>query len=155
MPDHLHLIVNPRDGRIRKLMGKLKSQSARSIIAALPDWSFDVGRDASGRPLHQVWQESFKALPLWSDWMIWQKINYIHNNPVRAGLVTSAGEYRWSSFGAFYSSEANSAQIDRDWWWPDDVRKLSVAAAEWSKEMEATARQKKEEAKSPQRAKKG
>ena len=40
MRDHIHLIVNPRDGRIRELMGKLKSLSAREIIAALPDQSF-------------------------------------------------------------------------------------------------------------------
>ena len=53
----------------------------------------------------QVWQESFKATPLWSAWMIWQKINYIHANPVKAKLVSSAKDYRWSSFQAFYSEE--------------------------------------------------
>jgi len=33
---------------------------------------------------HQVWQESFKGMALWSAWMIWQKINYIHANRVKA-----------------------------------------------------------------------
>ena len=33
---------------------------------------------------HRVWQESFKDVALWSGWMIWQKINYIHANPVKA-----------------------------------------------------------------------
>ena len=33
--------------------------------------------------------------------MIWQKINYIHANPVKAKLVASAKDYRWSSFRAF------------------------------------------------------
>ncbi|MFY9609589.1 MAG: transposase [Blastocatellia bacterium] len=32
MPDHIHLIVNPKDGRIRELAGVLKSLSARRII---------------------------------------------------------------------------------------------------------------------------
>ena len=36
--------------------------------------------------IHQVWQEGFKAFPLYSGWMIWQKMNYIYNNPVRAKL---------------------------------------------------------------------
>jgi hypothetical protein len=36
-------------------------------------------------------------------WMIWQKINYIHANPVKADLVNSAKDYRWTSFHAFYS----------------------------------------------------
>jgi hypothetical protein len=35
--------------------------------------------------------------------MIWQKINYIHQNPVKAGLVGSAKDYYWSSFRSFYS----------------------------------------------------
>ena len=51
--------------------------------------------------IHQVWQESFKAFPLWSLWMIWQKINYIHANPVKARLVKGAKEYRWSRLQSF------------------------------------------------------
>jgi putative transposase len=71
MPDHLHLIVNPRDRRISELMGKLKSQSARRIIEAVPDLSFVVAEGEDGQAICQVWQESFKALPLWSEWLIW------------------------------------------------------------------------------------
>ena len=59
--------------------------------------------------------------------MIWQKINYIHNNPLKARLVKSARDYRWSSFKAFYFQSDEPLSVDRDWWWPDDVRKLSVA----------------------------
>jgi len=131
MPDHVHLIVNPRDGRILELTGKLKSQAARRIIRAAPDISFVVGEDEEGNPIHQVWQESFKAIPLWSPWMIWQKINYVHSNPLKAGLVKSAADYRWSSYKAFYFQETDPITVDRDWRWPDDVKKLSVAAGEW------------------------
>jgi hypothetical protein len=87
------MIVNPQDGRVRELTGKLKSQSARRIVAVASDVSFTVGEKDSGQPMHQVWQESFKALPLWSDWMIWQKINYIHSNPLKARLVKSVADY--------------------------------------------------------------
>ena len=71
MPDHLHLIVNPQDGRIREFTGKLKSLSAKAIIQAAHGVVFKIDSEGS---LH-VWQESFKATPLWSAWMIWQKIN--------------------------------------------------------------------------------
>jgi hypothetical protein len=67
------------------------------------------------------------AIPLWSDWMVWQKINYIHANPVKAGLVASARDYRWSSFHAYYPSSRVSLAVDREWWWPDDSEKLSRA----------------------------
>jgi REP element-mobilizing transposase RayT len=70
MPDHFHLISNPRDGRIKEFVGSLKSLSARSIVKVCKQFRFHASADG-----HQVWQESFKAMPLWSGWMIWQKIN--------------------------------------------------------------------------------
>jgi hypothetical protein len=36
-------------------------------------------------------------LPIFSEDMLMQKVNYIHQNPVRAGLVERAEDYRWSS----------------------------------------------------------
>jgi REP element-mobilizing transposase RayT len=135
MPDHCHLIVNPRDGRITDLTGALKGLSARRMIDASPPDTFLLDQPAHDGATHQVWQESFKAFPLWSNWMIWQKINYIHNNPLKAHLVKSAADYRWSSFRAFYHQSGEPLSVDRDWWWPEDVKKLSVAMAEWGQEI--------------------
>ena len=126
MPDHTHLIVNPKDGRIREFTGKLKSLSAKAIVKVAPDIKFKLDSEGS----HIVWQDSFKAVPLWSAWMIWQKINYIHANPVKARLATSAKHYRWSSFGAFYSAAEQPLKVDREWWWADDSEKLSKAMKE-------------------------
>ncbi len=126
MPDHFHLIVNPQDGRIREFTGKLKSLSAKGIIHSSHGIDFKVDSEGSS----QVWQESFKATPLWSAWMIWQKINYIHANPVKAGLVSSAKDYPWSSFQAFYSGSEKPLKVDQEWWWPDDSEKLSKAMKE-------------------------
>jgi REP element-mobilizing transposase RayT len=104
MPDHMHLIVNPKDGRIKEFTGKLKSLSAKAIVKAAQGIDFKMDSEGS----HIVWQDSFKAIPLWSAWMIWQKINYIHANPVKGGLVNSAKDYRWSSFRAFYLTMRSS-----------------------------------------------
>ena len=129
MPDHFHLISNPRDGRVREFVGELKSLSAKGILEVSNRFRFhDRGADG-----HQVWQESFKATPLWSGWMIWQKINYIHANPVKARLVDSAKDYHWSSFRSFYSQSDEPIAVDHDWWWSDDVEKLyrAVKAMGW------------------------
>jgi len=124
MPDHFHLVLNPKDGDIQTHTGILKSLSAKSIIEVAAEGLFRNGSE------NQVWQESFKALPLWSGWMIRQKLDYIHANPVTARLVKSAEDYRWTSFRAFYFEENDPLlQIDKEWWWPDDVRKLEVAMA--------------------------
>jgi REP-associated tyrosine transposase len=127
MPDHTHLIVNPQDGRIREFTGKLKSLSARAIVQKAHGINFQVDSEGSS---YQVWQESFKAVPLWSAWMIWQKINYIHANPVKAGLMSSARDYRWSSFQAFYSGSSEPLPVDQDWSWSDDSERLSKAMKE-------------------------
>lgn len=125
MPDHFHLIANPRDGRIKEFTGHLKALSAKAIVRANSRFAFDeieIG--------HQVWQESFKDLALWSDWMIWQKINYIHANPVKAGLVNSAKDYYWTGFKSFYSLGDEPLAVDHEWWWPDDAEKLAKAIKE-------------------------
>jgi REP element-mobilizing transposase RayT len=125
MPDHFHLISNPRDGRIQEFARDLKSRAAKAIIKAASRFCFPTSEEG-----HKVWQESFKGVPLWSAWMIWQKIHYIHANPVKAGLVRSAKDYHWSSFRSFYSQGNEALAVDHDWWWPDDSEKLSKAMKE-------------------------
>ena len=129
MPDHIHFIANPHDGKIREFTGGLKSSAARRLIELAPE------KFIKNENENQVWQESFKALPLWSNWMIWQKINYIHNNPLKAKLCNSVKDYRWSSFRSFYKMDCEELlQVDQDWWQEDDVRKLSESMAEWNDE---------------------
>ena len=120
MPDHFHLIVNPQDGCIREYCGQLKAVAAKAILKQKTRFVFPkrkVGR--------QVWQESFKSVALWSGFMIWQKINYIHNNPVKDKLVKSAKDYYWSGFRSFYQMSDEPLAVDHDWWWPEDAEKLS------------------------------
>ena len=130
MPDHFHLIVNPRDGDIQGFAGALKSLGAKKVIELTGGQLFRLKVPDKDGSLHQVWQESFKAFPLWSAWMINQKINYIHANPVKAKLVGSAKDYVWSSFRAFYQNSGEPLPVDQDWWWPDDADKLSKAQKE-------------------------
>ncbi len=93
---------------------------------------------------NQVWQESFKSLALWSNWMIWQKINYIHSNPVRKRLVQSAADYEWSSFRSFYEQGSDPLlQVEKEWWWPEDVEKLRRAMADRDQMLEEDFRAKR------------
>jgi REP element-mobilizing transposase RayT len=129
MPDHFHLIANPKDGDIQGFIGALKGKLSIQIIQLTGD-CFLLPKPRTDGSTHQMWQESFKAVPLWSAWMIWQKINYIHANPVKAKLVTSAKDYMWSSFGAYYLGSQTPLIVDQYWWWSDDSIKLSKAMKE-------------------------
>jgi len=111
MPDHFHLLCNPQDGRIREFCRDLKSAAAKRIVLTS---RLEFPEVSEG---HQVWQQSFKAIPLWSEWMISQKINYVHANPVKARLVKSARDHYWSSFRSFYRLGDEPLAVDRDWWW--------------------------------------
>ena len=87
MPDHVHLMFTPLyDGdslySVAEIMQGIKSASAHSINRLL---------SRSG----QVWQrESFDRV-LRREESISAKVEYMIQNPVRAGLVQTATEYRW------------------------------------------------------------
>ena len=129
MPDHNHLIVNPLGRDIRRVMNSLKSGSARMII----DWLRDSGYESSLKKLelttsqkrrhrHSLWQKDFSSIDLWSPKFILQKLNYIHLNPVRAGLCKHPAEWQWSSYRAYLPHEPGSVPLEMDWrgYWSDE-----------------------------------
>ena len=46
---------------------------------------------------YQFWRHDNKPIELWSNKVIQQKIEYVHNNPVEAGLVFKPEDYVYSS----------------------------------------------------------
>jgi putative transposase len=86
MPNHVHLLVTASVA-LPKLTKSLKGITAKRANAMLA---------LTGRPFWQA--ESYDRLV--RDARESEKIrNYIEQNPVRAGLVREASEYRWSSAG--------------------------------------------------------
>jgi putative transposase len=86
MPNHVHLLATPAVA-LPRLTKSLKGITARRANAMLA---------LTGRPFWQ--EESYDHLVRHEREL--EKIrNYIEWNPVRAGLVTEASEYRWSSAG--------------------------------------------------------
>ena len=86
MPNHVHLLVTASVA-LPKLTKSLKGITAKRANAMLA---------LTGRPF---WQEESYDHPA-RDGQEFEKIrNYIERNPVRAGLVREASEYRWSSAG--------------------------------------------------------
>lgn len=119
MPDHVHLVICPADGRISPLVQKIKALSARRIIKSLKASENGTLLAALRKPYlgrrqdtYQAWQDGFHAVPLWSEWMIRRKIDYMHANPLRKGLVKSAKDYAWSSFAAYHGIAAAPVPLD-------------------------------------------
>ena len=108
MPNHVHALLQPVDpwtvaaivaswkkftaSRIRGLSRERRSPDRpREPYRQSPDW-----QQPSGRP-HPVWAREYWDRYIRNEQHFQRTVSYIHANPVRAGLVTSAGEWRWSS----------------------------------------------------------
>lgn len=102
MANHIHFIHEIPEGRTSPwMMQRLKSNSSKELLPLLTaeehaQMSAQVGLD--GR---QFWMRSFDSLVIANGDTFWQKTRYIHQNPVRAGLVEDATDYRWSSHSFF------------------------------------------------------
>ena len=56
-----------------------------------------AGKKNSNVKYRQFWQQHNKPIELWSADVIDQKVAYIHENPVVAGFVNNAEDWRYSS----------------------------------------------------------
>jgi REP element-mobilizing transposase RayT len=83
MPDHVHAVFTPYEGWLMTKIHKwVKGNSSRLINKA-------CGRRGN------LWQEESFDRILRSDEDAYRKSEYVCENPVRAGLVSSTDEYRW------------------------------------------------------------
>ena len=102
MLEHVHLLTN-RPTTTSDVLRVLKGLTARRVIDYLKSNNFSsslaklehVERERKHR--YSLWQTEKNVLPIFSEGMFMQKVNYIHQNPVRAGLVERVLDYRWSS----------------------------------------------------------
>ena len=103
MDNHLHMIAAGAD--IVKTIKEFKSYTAREILRLTQeggkDWLLDQfkfyksGYKSGSK--YQVWQDGYHPQEISNDQMLRQKMDYIHHNPVRAGLVEKAEDWLYSS----------------------------------------------------------
>jgi REP-associated tyrosine transposase len=102
MPDHIHVIT---DGARKSsdTLRFIKGIMSRRAIGYLKEHGYEASLEKlrhqeKGRQYkYSLWQHESNVLFLTSESMFMQKVNYIHLNPVRAGLVERAIDYLWSS----------------------------------------------------------
>ncbi len=111
MPTHAHLLVFPRSEhpRMSGFLESIKKSVAKRSVAwvrvhapgFLPRM---LDEQPNGRAAYRFWQRGGGYdRNLWRARAIWNMIDYIHDNPVRDGLVARAPEWPWSS-AAYYAS---------------------------------------------------
>ena len=109
MPDHFHMLCrSSNQSTLPMIMRDLKKYTSRMIISELESkrqqWATEsleifkiVNRNSKREHVYSVWQRGYNPIECTSNKFIDQKMKYIHNNPVEAGLVSVADEYPYSS----------------------------------------------------------
>jgi REP element-mobilizing transposase RayT len=98
MPHHVHMIVRPRpDQTIAAFMSRFKPNTGAAVSRILSRLELSQFDQQRGLNRNTFWQRSFRSIVIHSEEMFWQKMEYIHLNPVRAGYVESPLDYVWSS----------------------------------------------------------
>lgn len=123
MPDHIHLVLWPQDTSIvTEFMRDFKRFTSGRITrqAKLEDetyWlaKFEGAGLETGRADYKVWQDSFWEQCIYTEDFLRQKLNYIHLNPVRAGIVEDVAEYPYSSYRNYYLGDDHLIEIDNNW----------------------------------------
>jgi putative transposase len=109
MPEHVHLLIGePPSGTPSDVMRVLKQRVSRFLRgrrrkrisqAQLRLWN---GTPAS--PLRSFWQRRFYDFNVWSRRKRNEKLNYMHTNPVKRGLVRNPKDWAWSSYRFYMKS---------------------------------------------------
>lgn len=109
MSNHLHLLARAREGaRLSDVVRDVKKFTSRKVreivqtpVESRQHWLLDRmafrARQSNRADEFKLWESVNHAEWVQSTWFMEQKLNYIHQNPVRQMVVTRAEDYLFSS----------------------------------------------------------
>lgn len=108
MSNHIHLIIKSENGTLPDTIRDMKKFTANEILHLIENgtesrkkWLLSemafAARKHKRNSKYQFWTHDNHAVELSSNEMIDQRLNYIHQNPVRAGIVEKEEDFLYSS----------------------------------------------------------
>lgn len=88
MTNHVHLLVDERDSAVSNLMKSIGIK-------------YSMYFNKKNNRIGPVFQDRFRSEPIESENQMQICARYIHNNPVKAGIVSRPEDYMWSSFPVY------------------------------------------------------
>jgi REP-associated tyrosine transposase len=125
MPEHFHLLIWPPEAADpSQIMQKLEGRTARFVLKTLKQnrehaWCgrmlqrLKLPETVHDEAHFRVWQRRFYDRNIWSDKKRLEKLNYMHHNPVKRGLVKTPGDWPWSSWRFYYLGGGSLLAMDR------------------------------------------
>jgi putative transposase len=109
MSNHVHLIVRSSNKKLSDTLRDFKSFTAKKIIKKIEnhpkesrkDWLLHLfkfhAKFKQQNEIYQFWQKTSYPVELFNNKIFDQKLDYIHNNPLKSGIVTEPTFYKYSS----------------------------------------------------------
>jgi putative transposase len=114
MSSHVHMIVSSKDRALEKTIGEMKSYTSGMLRKAIEnhpsesrkEWLLRMMNEAGEKNGNnydwQLWQQNNHPIELTTMKMLYDSMEYIHRNPVEAGIVEREEDYVYSSARDFY-----------------------------------------------------
>lgn len=118
MTNHLHMLANTEEGfLLEDTIRDFKRHTSTEIIRLIQDepesrreWLLSLfgiaGVESPKNNSYKFWQTGNHAIEIYSEKFVWEKINYIHENPVRAKLVKKPEDWIYSSASNYLGEES-------------------------------------------------
>ena len=109
MTNHVHMIISSEKDELSNIMRDMKSYTSTTIKKLITEnpqesrksWMLRLMKAAGIKNKNnkgfQLWQQHNHPILLDSNYLLEQKLDYIHNNPVKAGFVDKPEDYVYSS----------------------------------------------------------
>ena len=124
MPSHFHwiVIVNPKYGIVSDIMRDIKKFTAWQIFDYLIEKKdikllkiFEEAANGFQNQKKKLWLPRFDDDVIRDQQMFWTKLNYIHNNPIKAGLVSRAEDFKYSSARNYINGDHSVLEVDTEY----------------------------------------
>ena len=125
MSNHIHLIVSTKEpNTLSDVLRDFKKFTSTNIVKAIENnrresrrnwmlWIFKKAGEKNKRNfIYQFWQQENHPIECSTIEILESKMKYLHENPVRAGLVRNESDYVYSSGIDYYSREKGLIKID-------------------------------------------
>src|SRR6266849_11075904 len=116
MPDHVHLLISePAKGTPSVVLKVLKQRVSRDLRkkkrnAVSGQSRLSFMNYSPGLP--RFWQPRFYDFNVYSSYKVREKLEYMHGNPVKRGLVKNPSAWMWSSFLFYEKGQPGLVEID-------------------------------------------
>lgn len=102
MGSHYHLVLETVEGNLAQGMRQLNGVYTQHV-------------NRRHRRVGHVFQGRYKAILVEKESYLLELARYVVLNPVRAGMVADAAQWRWSSYGAMLGTEPAAPWLQTDW----------------------------------------